>query len=166
MQQLFVSRGKTSFSNTDVTKSVSKRRSRFDLLTIKKELRFIRLKIVFSIWETFRKILRSSRSFSSPASKADADPWNKISRFNLVDWWMGLLNLYEGRGWRWSGQPSLVWDWVWKIFPKNPKFLKGQKEISSGQVKKYPGQWQGRPLLYCGVKSIMVNPVDGRSFER
>jgi len=32
--------------------------------------------------------------------------------------WLGFVNfLFLG-----LGQPSLVWVWVWKISPKNPKF--------------------------------------------
>jgi len=39
-----------------------------------------------------------------------------------------------------SGQPSMVWIWIWKISPKNINFFTfGSKKISSGQVKKYPG---------------------------
>jgi len=41
-----------------------------------------------------------------------------------------------------SGQPSLVCVWHWKISLLN-RF--GSKKVSSGWVKKYPGQ----PLIYC-----------------
>jgi len=38
-----------------------------------------------------------------------------------------------------SGQPSMVWVWIWKISPKNIKcfnfFPSGSKKISSGRVK-------------------------------
>jgi len=41
-----------------------------------------------------------------------------------------------------SGQPSMVWAWIWKIFPKNINFFiffpSGQK-ISSGSGQKVPG---------------------------
>jgi len=47
-------------------------------------------------------------------------------------------------GWVGSGQPSLVWFWIWKISPKNTRFFNffpsGQKKISSDRVKKYLGQ--------------------------
>jgi len=49
----------------------------------------------------------------------------------------------------WSGQPSMVW--VWKIFPKNVKFLNFfplDKKITLGWVKKYTGQrWSVSYLL-------------------
>ena len=43
-------------------------------LTMRKELRFILRRIVFSIWDTFRKILNSSFSLSRLANNADAEP--------------------------------------------------------------------------------------------
>jgi len=50
------------------------------------------------------------------------------------------------------GQPFMVWVWIWKISPKNVKIFNflpfGSKKISSGRVRKYPGQ----PLIYCGSK--------------
>jgi len=50
-----------------------------------------------------------------------------------------------------SGQPFMVWVWIWKISPKNVKFFNfftlGQKK--SRGVEKYPG-W--RCLIYCGSK--------------
>jgi len=46
--------------------------------------------------------------------------------------------------WVGLGQPSMAWGWGWKISPKNIKFLNffpsRIKKISSGWVKKYPGQ--------------------------
>ena len=42
---------------------------------MRKEERFILRKMVFSIWETLRKIRRSSFSLSMLASKVDAEPW-------------------------------------------------------------------------------------------
>ena len=62
-----------------------------NLLTIKKELRFILLRMVFSIWETLRKILSSSFSRSREASRADAVPCSSsrllkaIAKAKLVD---------------------------------------------------------------------------------
>jgi hypothetical protein len=44
-----------------------------ELVTIRNELRFILLRMVFSIWETLRKMRSSSRSFSMLANRADAD---------------------------------------------------------------------------------------------
>jgi len=51
-----------------------------------------------------------------------------------------------------SGQPSVVW--VWKISPKNVNFFSfgDQKKISSGQVKKYPGQRWVSLLFTAGQK--------------
>ncbi len=47
-------------------------------LTIKNELRFILRSIEFSIWETLRKILKSSFSFSSVVRRSEAVPyWQK-----------------------------------------------------------------------------------------
>jgi len=65
-----------------------------------------------------------------------------------------------------SGQPFLVWVWVWKISPKNPNFsifLFGFKKISSSRVKKYPSQrWVG--FLYTvGQKYARVGPGQGPS---
>ncbi len=41
---------------------------------MRKELRFILLRMVFSIWETLRKILSSSFSLSRKANKVEAEP--------------------------------------------------------------------------------------------
>jgi hypothetical protein len=41
---------------------------------MRKELRFILLRMVFSIWETFRKILSSSFSLSRKANRVEAEP--------------------------------------------------------------------------------------------
>ncbi len=41
---------------------------------MRKLLRFILLRMVFSIWETLRNILSSSFSLSSRASRVEADP--------------------------------------------------------------------------------------------
>jgi len=57
----------------------------------------------------------------------------------------GSILCYSG----WVKSASSVWVWIWKTSPKNPKiffFPFCPKKISSGQVKKYPGQ---RPLIYC-----------------
>jgi len=55
-----------------------------------------------------------------------------------------------------SGQPSMVLAWVLKIFPKNIKFFNffplGSKTISSGRVKKYPGQRLVGLLFTAGQK--------------
>lgn len=51
-------------------------------LTIRNELRFIRLNIEFSIWETLRKILRSSRSFSNVVNKREAEAWKEKKSIN------------------------------------------------------------------------------------
>jgi len=54
-----------------------------------------------------------------------------------------------------SGQQSMVWVWICKISPKNVKFFNffpfGSKKISSGRIKKYPGQRQGT-LLFTVVQ--------------
>ena len=49
---------------------------------MRKELRFILLSIVFSIWETLRNILRSSFSLSKLAKSVEADPWKQDSCLN------------------------------------------------------------------------------------
>ena len=41
---------------------------------MRKELRFILRRIVFSIWETLRNILSNSFSLSRLASRAEAEP--------------------------------------------------------------------------------------------
>jgi len=46
------------------------------------------------------------------------------------------------------GQPSFVWDWVWKIYPKNSKLKKSL--FWSGQ--KVPVSKTDRPLIYCRSK--------------
>jgi len=59
------------------------------------------------------------------------------------------------------GQPSLVWVWVWKILPKNPKFF----NFFPPRVKKYPGQRQLVGLLfiagqkYAGVGSGPISTL-------
>jgi len=58
------------------------------------------------------------------------------------------------------GQPSMVWVWIWKSSPKNIKFFNffpfGSKKISSGQVKKYPGQGRVCLLFTAGQKYARV----------
>jgi len=55
-----------------------------------------------------------------------------------------------------SGQLFMVWAWIWKISPKNVKFFNffpfGSKKISSGRVRKYPGQRQVGLLFIAGQK--------------
>ena len=51
-------------------------------LTIRKELRFIRRRMVFSIWETFRNILSSSFSRSRLARSEEAEPWKGKGRIS------------------------------------------------------------------------------------
>jgi len=62
--------------------------------------------------------------------------------------WVG--SIFCGSGWVGSGQPFLVWVWIWKMFPKNVKFYNfftfRSKKISSGRVKKYPVK--GRSASY------------------
>jgi len=57
-----------------------------------------------------------------------------------------------------SGMPSMVW--VWKISHKNVKFFNflpfGLKKISSGWVKKYPGQMRVGLLLTAGQKYARI----------
>jgi len=62
----------------------------------------------------------------------------------------GWVNfLWLGLGWVRSGQPSMIWVWVWKIPPKNIKFFK-KNLFWFGQ--KVPGWKAGRPLIFCGSK--------------
>jgi len=55
----------------------------------------------------------------------------------------------------WLGQPSLVWSWVWKIYPKHPKFFNFSllvKKYLFGTRQKVPGSKTGWPLIYAGQK--------------
>jgi len=66
-----------------------------------------------------------------------------------------------------SGQPSLVWIWIWKIPLKKSQFFSFLslwiKKISSGQVKKYPGQRQFSLLFTLGQKYARVGLGPGPS---
>jgi len=68
------------------------------------------------------------------------------------------------------GQPSLVWGWVWKISPINPKFFNffplRIKKISLGRVKKYLGQRQVGLLFTAGQKYARVRLGPISSFVR
>jgi len=61
-----------------------------------------------------------------------------------------------------SGRVSHLWfgfNWVRKISPKTSKisiFSLGVKKVSSGQVKKYPGQRQVGLLFIAGQKKARV----------
>ena len=63
---------------------------------MRKEERFILRRMVFSIWETLRKIRSSSRSLSMPASSVEAEPWNGMAHtyVNLCMsfWYKGAVN--------------------------------------------------------------------------
>jgi len=85
--------------------------------------------------------------------------WPKL--LDLKPWklWIEIhsLTVVMGPGqnfltWVRSGKLFMVWVWIWKISPKNVKFFDffpfGSKKISSGWVKKYPGQ----SLINCGSK--------------
>jgi len=54
-----------------------------------------------------------------------------------------------------SGQPFLVWVWIWKISPKNVNFL-NFLPLSLGRVKKYPGQSRVGLLFTAGQKYVWV----------
>ena len=56
-----------------------------ETLTMRKEERFILRKMVFSICETFRKILRSSFSRSMLARRVDAEPWKIVCMIIVVE---------------------------------------------------------------------------------
>jgi len=62
-----------------------------------------------------------------------------------------------------SGQLSMVWAWVWKIFPKYSKFFPlGSRKISSSQVKKYRGKGRVGFLFttcqkYAWVMSVPIS---------
>ena len=47
----------------------------------------MRRKMVFSIWETRKKIRNSSRSFSKVARRAEDEPWNKVKMFKSEQWY-------------------------------------------------------------------------------
>jgi len=69
--------------------------------------------------------------------------------------WVNFLWLWSGRVW--SGQPFMVWVWIWKISPENVKFFNffpfRSKKISLGWVRKYPGQ--RRVSILLRVKSML-----------
>jgi len=76
--------------------------------------------------------------------------------------WVGSNFCFLG----WAGlQPSLVWDW--KFSPKNPNFFwffaLRVKKISSGWIKKYPGE-TGSASYLLQVKS-MLGSVQGPSLD-
>jgi len=54
-----------------------------------------------------------------------------------------------------SGQPFMVWVWIWKISPNNVKFFKFSifsfrvKKNLFGSGQKVPGSKAGQPLSYC-----------------
>jgi len=50
--------------------------------------------------------------------------------------------------WPGSVKPPLVWVWVWKISPKNPKFF----NFFPFGLKKVPRSKTGWPLIYCRSK--------------
>jgi len=59
-----------------------------------------------------------------------------------------------------TGQPFMVWVWIWKISPKNVKFFKffqfESKNIALGRVRKYPGQSQVGLLFTAGQKEAWL----------
>jgi len=62
---------------------------------------------------------------------------------------------------------SLVWVWIWKISPKITIFqffLPVIKKISSGRVKKYPGQRQVSLLFTARQKYARVGSGQGHYF--
>ena len=63
------------------------------LVTMRKLLKFILLKMVFSICDTLRKIRKSSRSFSRAANRADEEPWKrkKNDENNNLSNWKSIL---------------------------------------------------------------------------
>ena len=58
---------------------------------MRKLLRFMRRRIVFSIWETRKKMRKSSRSFSKVASNAEDDPCSKIEKKIKCKFFSGLV---------------------------------------------------------------------------
>jgi len=58
-------------------------------------------------------------------------------------------SIFCGLGWVGSGQPLIVWVWIWKIFHF---FSLRVKKISLGRVEKYPGQ-RRVSILFLRVKS-------------
>jgi len=68
-------------------------------------------------------------------------------------WWVQSKKFDPG--WPGLGQQSLVQVWVWKIPPKNHKFINflplvQKNPISLGQI--VPGSKPGWPIIYCGPK--------------
>jgi len=55
----------------------------------------------------------------------------------------------------WSGQPFMVWVWIWEISPKIVKFFNLSLRIKTnlfGSGQKVTGSKAGRSLIYCGSK--------------
>jgi len=75
----------------------------------------------------------------------------KVDKGAWVQWWV-RVNFFVARVG--LGQPFMVWVWIWKISPKQVKFLNflsfGSKKISSGQVRKYPGRRRVKSKLGSG----------------
>jgi len=76
-------------------------------------------------------------------------------------WWVRVKFFWPG-----SGPVShlwFIWVWIWKISPKNVKFFNffpfGSKKISSGRVKKYPGQRQVGLLFTAKVVLVPFLPI-------
>jgi len=97
-------------------------------------------------------------SHSIPASLAYGILLNL--RINQYLWWARVKIFYPG--WVRSGQPSLVWVWVWKISPKNPTFFNflpfRSKRISSGWIKKYPDQSASYLLQFKSMLGLGQGP--------
>jgi len=91
---------------------------------------------------------KSSRNLSI-SFKGWGDGSNGSGSKNFDPGWVG--SIFCG-----SGQPSMVWVWVWKISTKNVKFFNffpfGSKNISSGWVKKHPDQRQVSLLFTASQK--------------
>jgi len=101
------------------------------------------------------------------------DDWQTVSGFEKSDFFSntvlfvnGIINrlfkLVMGPGQIFltlvrSGQPFMVWFWIWKISPKNVKFLIffpcfWIKKNLFGLGQKVPGSKAGWSFIYCGSK--------------
>jgi len=62
-------------------------------------------------------------------------------------------SIFCGSGWVRSGQPFMVWVWIWKISPKKVKFFNFSLRVKKnlfGSGQKVPGSKVG--LIYCRIK--------------
>ena len=78
----------------------------------------MRRKMVFSIWETRKKIRNSSRSFSNVARRAEDEPWNKRKKCKKFCSFCTVVQF-----WVFSAHCDVRMFWQDKVNKKNVLFL-------------------------------------------